>query len=446
MPSIIWFRRDLRLRDHPALAAALADGPAAPVFVIDEQLWGRSGQRRRGYLAASLRSLHQDIAELGGPGLTVLRGDPAVVLPVMAADLDASVYATADYGPYGNARDARVAGACRATFLDSPFLQPPGSVSKADGGSYRVFTPFYRAWQSLDVPDPVPAPQHWPAMDLPRGAGWAVLDAEDDPPFEVGEDAAWHRWRDFGGHGLASYKDRRDLPGASSGLSTALKFGEVHPRSIVADAAGRPGADPFIRQLCWRDFYGHLLAELPQTARHNYQPAFDAFPWDSGARADERFEAWRQGRTGFPYVDAGMRELLATGFMPNRLRMVVASFLVKDLHIDWRRGAAWFMQQLYDGDLANNQHGWQWTAGTGTDAAPYFRIFNPVAQGLRFDPQGEYVRRWVPELRGLNGAAAQEPWEHPAHLRPDYPDRIVDHAVERGEAMTRYEQIKVHGR
>ena len=446
MPSLVWFRRDLRLSDNPAVAAALRDGPATGIFVIDPVLWQRSGPRRRSYLAASLRRLSSGIAAVGGVGLSIHIGDPRQVVPDLAQRSSATVHATADFGPYGAARDTAVADRCSIRFAGSPFLHDPGSVTKPDGSGYRVFTPFYRAWRSLPIPAPQPGPAAWDAAPdaVERGPGWTVIDHEPDPPFAVGEEAARLRWERFVQERLAGYATMRDFParGGTSGLSAALKFGEVHPRWLVADAGTLPGGEAFIRQLCWRDFYGHLLAELPQSARRNVQPVFDGVAWQAGPQADDAFAAWRQGRTGYPMVDAGMRELAERGSMPNRLRMVVASFLVKDLHLDWRRGARYFMQQLYDGDLANNQHGWQWTAGTGTDAAPYHRIFNPVLQGLRFDPEGDYVRRWVPQLRALAGAAAHEPWRQPRSLWPDYPDRIVDHAAERDAAMAIYRAAK----
>ncbi len=446
MASILWFRRDLRLTDHPALTLALRDGETLPVFVIDPVLWQRSGQRRRGYLAASLRRLHAEIVDLGGPGLTVMAGDPATIVPDAAQRASARVLATADGGPYAARRDAAVARRCEVRYVSSPFLHDPGDVTKPDGSQYRVFTPFFTAWRALPVRPPLQRPRAWPdaARATDPGDGWALLDDTTEPPFPVGEQAAWRRWEAFADDRIGDYGDARDFPArcGTSGLSAALKFGEIHPRTLVAAARGLPGGPGFIRQLCWRDFYGHLLAAHPQTARQNVQPAFDAFAWEHGPAADAAFAAWCEGRTGYPFVDAGMRELRQAGTMPNRLRMVVASFLVKDLHQDWRRGARLFMQQLYDGDLANNQHGWQWTAGTGTDAAPYFRIFNPVTQGLRFDPAGDYVRRWVPELRGLGGKAAHEPWRHPRAEWPEYPERIVDHAEEREEAMRRYQAAR----
>lgn len=444
--SVLWLRRDLRLHDHPALQAALAHGPAAPVFVLDPALWDPSGGRRRGYLAASLSDLDERIRGLGGPGITVLTGDPARVLPAFADGRP--VFATQDFGPYGRRRDAAVAERADLRLVGSPYRHAPGTVTKPDGSGYRVFTPYWKAWSTVPDAPVVPAPGSWPGEGssgpVRQGEGWAVLLAQPRPPFVVGEEAAWQRWRDFAADRLGQYGDRRNAPapGATSGLSTALKYGEIHPRSVVADAAGRPGAGAFVRQLCWRDFYAQVLSDAPGSARRNYQPTFDAMTWAEGAEAERAFAAWTAGRTGYPFVDAGMRQLAERGWLPNRLRMVVASFLVKDLGIDWRRGARWFMAQLYDGDLANNQHGWQWTAGTGTDAAPYYRIFNPVAQGLRFDPDGDYVRTWVPELRALAGAAAHEPWKHPRERWAGYPEPIVDHAASREAALARYAAVK----
>ena len=416
------------------------------MFVLDPALWEPAGKRRRTYLSTSLHRLDADIRRLGGPGLRIAAGDPASVVPAIAAEHMAAVFATADAGPYGAIRDRAVAAACDLRLVSTPYLHPPGSVRKGDGGGYRVFTPFYRAWRALPLPAEAPVPRDWPAWpgNAEPGPGWATIDALADPALAAGEASAQQHMRAFVEYRLPDYQRRRDLPAedGTSTLSTALKFGELHPRTVIAAAAGHDGAEAFTRQLCWRDFYGHFLAARPETARSNVQPAFDAFPWEEGAPAQVAFEQWRSGRTGFPFVDAGMRHLAGAGTMPNRLRMVVASFLVKDLHVDWRWGARHFMQQLYDGDLANNQHGWQWTAGTGTDAAPYYRVFNPVRQGLKFDPSGDYVRAWVPELRGLPGASVHEPWEHPREHWPDYPDRIVDHAHERDEAMRRYEAIR----
>ena len=258
-----------------------------------------------------------------------------------------------------------------------------------------------------------------------------------------GEEAALERWESFRADGLASYadlRDRADLAGTSS-LSAHLKWGEIHPRTLLADLDGSRGRAVFRKEIAWREFYADVLHHAPGSARTWLDPRFARMEHDSGPLADERFAALAEGRTGYPFVDAGMRQLLSEGWVHNRVRMVVASFLVKDLHLPWQRGARWFMAHLRDGDLASNQQGWQWVAGSGTDAAPYFRVFNPVTQGLRFDPDGDYVRRYVPELRGLPGKDAHEPWDAPL-LAPDYPARIVDHAEERDESLRRYAALK----
>lgn len=446
MTNLFWFRRDLRLADNPALESALQAGPVYPVFVIDPILWRPAHRRRQGYLAASLTQLAADIADRGGPPLTVEVGDPATVLPSLMANLAAeSVFATTDYGPYGRARDQQVAAVVPLQLSDSPYLHPPGQIVKPDGSPYRVFTPYYKAWRATAVTAASTDPAPWAEVSHTlSGARWQILADTEAPPFPVGEQAALDRLADFVGNRLSDYAERRNFPAShgTSELSAALKYGEVHPRTIAAHTDGHPGAEPFMRQLCWRDFYANIVFDRPDSARANYQSVFDAMPWTTGAAADQSFAAWAAGQTGYPFVDAGMRQLNETGTMPNRLRMVTASFLVKDLAVDWRRGAAYFMRMLYDGDLANNVHGWQWTAGTGTDAAPFYRIFNPVLQGIRFDPEGDYVRRWIPELRGLGGPAVHEPWDQPADLRSGYPDRIVDHKTARAQALAAYEEIK----
>lgn len=430
----MWFRRDLRRSDNPALLAALAAGPALAVFVIDPALWHPAGERRRGWLVASLRSLD---ASLGGR-LAVVAGDPREVLPALADEVGAStVHATADFGPYGRARDEAVAVALRAQGGDlvltgSPYAVAPGRVRKSDGSRYAVFTPFHRAWVAhgwrAPAPDPgpdlallePPTSQQWPAVALPDR--------------QVGEAAALDRWHKFLPNAAAygSTRNRPDLPGTST-MSIHLKWGEIHPRTMLADL--EPDAEPYARQLAWREFYADVLDAAPGSARADLRDTVSHVQHDNGATAESRFNAWTQGRTGYPFVDAGMRQLRDEGVLHNRLRMVVASFLVKDLHLPWQRGARYFMTNLLDGDLANNAHGWQWVAGTGTDAAPYYRIFNPVTQGIRFDPEGDYVRRYVPELRGILGAAVHEPWTIGGAA--GYPDRIVDHAVEREAALAR---------
>jgi deoxyribodipyrimidine photo-lyase len=280
------------------------------------------------------------------------------------------------------------------------------------------------------------------AADLLAGA----LAGSPVPLPAVGEAAARERWAAFlaaGDEGLDGYAERRNRPDltGTSGLSAHLRWGEVHPRTLLAGIERREGrgAEVFRSELAWREFYADVLWHRPESARNYLRPEMARMVHDV---PDERFDAWREGRTGYPFVDAGMRQLRTQGWLHNRVRMVVASFLAKDLHLDWRLGARHFMRWLADGDLASNQHGWQWVAGTGTDAAPYFRIFNPVAQGLRFDPDGEYVRRYLPELAHLPGASAHEPWDHPQGYDRGYPLRIVDHAAERAEALARYQAVR----
>jgi deoxyribodipyrimidine photo-lyase len=450
VPSVLWFRRDLRRHDNPALLAALeaarADGDrtVVPLFVLDPRLWEAGGDVRRAWLS---RSLHALDATLGG-ALVVRHGDPARLVPEVAAAAGAaSVHAAADFGPYGAARDRAVGTALAASGrrlvrTGSPYAVAPGRVVKGDGTAYRVYTPFFRAWVEHGWRSPAPDPDRWP--DWRRDAsGPLACDGipaapEVDLP-EVGEVAALERWHAFRTDGLAAYadlRDRADLAGTSS-LSAHLRWGEIHPRTLLAELDDSPSHTVFRKEIAWREFYADVLHRAPESARTWLDPRFAAMEHDDGPEADARFEAWRLGRTGFPFVDAGMRQLLAEGWMHNRVRMVTASFLVKDLHLPWQRGARWFLHQLRDGDLASNQQGWQWVAGSGTDAAPYFRIFNPVTQGLRFDPDGDYVRRYVPELRSLPGKDAHEPWVQ-GLLAPDYPPRIVDHATERDESLARY--------
>jgi deoxyribodipyrimidine photo-lyase len=453
MPSILWFRRDLRRDDHPALLAAAADGTDGVValFVLDDALLARAGAPRVAYLVDSLAALD---ASLDGR-LTVLRGEPADVVPALARDVGATaVHVTADAGAYGRARDAAVERALaaqggRLVRTGSPYAVAPGTLLTAGGGPYRVFTPFRRAWIDHGWRSPAPSgglDVAWLAP--PRAGGVAALPPPPDLAGtrlpEAGEAAARRRWTRFRDEHLEAYarlRDRPDLP-ATSRLSPALKYGEIHPRTLLADLpaptggrGARSGADAFRSELCWREFYADVLFHTPSSAAVSMRDVVPENAWVSGAVEAERLAAWAAGRTGYPMVDAGMRQLQAEGWVHNRVRMIVASFLVKDLAVRWQRGAEHFMRHLVDGDVASNQHGWQWVAGTGTDAAPYFRVFNPVLQGLKFDPDGDYVRRYVPELAAVAGAAVHEPWRLPGGPPPGYPERIVDHAVERARAL-----------
>jgi deoxyribodipyrimidine photo-lyase len=442
--TVLWLRRDLRLADHPALhAAAAAGGQVVPVFVVDPRLWQPAGDPRRAWLVRSLRDLD---ARMDG-ALVVRTGDPATVLPELVREVGAaSVHVTADAGPYGRERDAAVEAALDVPLVrtGTPYAVGPGTVTKADGSPYLVFTPFFRAWREHGWPRPAGPP--------PSGLRWGRgVDSEglpEEPDLgtlrlpDVGEAAALERWRGFLDGPLATYDTDRNLPAldGTSQLSAHLKYGEVHPRTLLADLAKRrsKGADVFRSELAWRDFYADVLWREPRSAREYLKAQYAKLAYEEPGEA---FEAWCEGRTGFPFVDAGMRQMRAEGWVHNRVRMVVASFLVKDLHVEWQHGARYFMHWLRDGDLASNNHGWQWVAGSGTDAAPFFRVFNPVSQGIKFDPDGAYVRRYVPELAHLPGASAHEPWDAPDGYASGYPQRIVDHAAERRDALDRFSRL-----
>ncbi|MFL0178050.1 cryptochrome/photolyase family protein [Mycobacterium sp. SMC-15] len=446
MPVLLWYRRDLRVGDLPALAAAVADDPEVlGCFVLDPRLEASSGQRRLQFLGASLRQLRDDL----GGRLLITRGLPQQRIPQLAAEISATaVHVSDDFAPFGRRRDQQVRAALGQIPLvatGSPYLISPGRVVRDDGSPYRVFTPFFRRWREHGWRRPAlsrPESAHWiDPTELP-GKGAQPVEIPDfggqaDAP--AGEAAAREHWKTFVASGLDRYDQDRDLLGrnGASRMSAYLKFGNIHPRTMAADLdAHRPGPAAYLRQLAFRDFYAAVLHHWPRSAWENWNTEFDAIQTDTDAEAQRHFERWKAGTTGFPLVDAGMRELLATGFMHNRARMIVASFLVKDLHLPWQWGARWFLDQLVDGDLANNQHGWQWCAGTGTDASPYFRVFNPTLQGRKFDPDGSYVRRWVPELADVTDAHLLRPGRPPG-----YPEPIVDHRHERAEALRRYQRI-----
>jgi deoxyribodipyrimidine photo-lyase len=440
--SLLWFRRDLRLADNPALLAALAEGPTLPLFVVDPRLWRASGGARRAYLAASLRSLDSSLRDVGG-ALAVRSGDPVREVVAVAREVGAErVHLAADYAPYGRRRDEAVEAALAEHGIEtvrtgSPYAVAPGRVRNQAGDPYRVFTPFSRAWAEHGWRAPVAAPTDGDWLGLRRGDDLPEADwPEGLRPPPVGEQAALDRWRQFESDRLGDYAEDRNRPDldSTSRLSPALRWGEVHPRTLLADLGRHrsKGAATFRAELAWREFYADVLFHHPHTARDYLRPEFSGMEYDDPGPA---LDAWKEGRTGFPIVDAGMRQLKEIGWIHNRVRMIVASFLIKDLHLEWQHGARHFMEHLIDGDLASNQHGWQWVAGSGTDAAPYFRVFNPVTQGRKFDPDGAYVRRWVPEL-----ADADDPHE-PGPV-DGYPAPIVDHAAERTEALARFERIK----
>ena len=445
--SVLWLRRDLRLSDAPALLAARdAADEVLPLFVLDDALRGPSGAPRLAFLYRCLRELE----ERTDGRLRLLTGRPEDVVPRVAREVAAtSVHVSSDHAPYGRSRDERVAAALGDVPLvatGSPYAVTPGQLVKADGTPFRVYSPYARGWATRGVhsPAPEPAAVGWTDGGLPSDGvppdpelGEVVL-----PP--AGERAALDRWGQFLAEGLGTYHERRNTPGVdgTSRLSVYLKYGCIHPRTVLAQLPDSDGGAAVRREIVFRDFYADVLHHTPDSARRELQPAMASLEYDEGPAADARFEAWATGRTGFPIVDAGMRQLLDDAWMHNRVRMIVGSFLCKDLHLHWRRGARHFMQHLRDGDLASNQQGWQWIAGTGTDPSPYFRVFNPVKQGRDYDPEGDYVRRFVPELRDVPGRAVHEPWLLPGGPPPGYPGPVVDHAAERQEALRRYAAVR----
>ena len=437
--SIFWFRRDLRLSDNPALLAAIAESDEViPLFILDPLIADRAGEFRRAYLAQSLRSLDASLENK----LHVRAGDPVGILKDLMKEYDVtSVHVSADFAPYGVARDARVESAgIELRRTGSGYAIAPGRVLKKDQSPYRVFTPFFNAWREHGWRLPVAPPttvnaavptaenRQLPDWKIPRGAQLQI----------AGEEAALRRWREFKEGGLRDYDQRRDFASSNgtSRLSPHLRWGEIHPRTILAGLGESRAHQLFRKEIAWREFYADVLHHNPQTSRDYYISHFAKMKYDDPG---EKFVAWCEGRTGYPYVDAAMRQLRQEGWMHNRARMVVASFLVKDLHMEWQHGANYFMKFLIDNDVASNSHGWQWTAGCGTDASPYFRIFNPIEQGRRFDPQGDYMRRYIPELAHLTASQIHEPWLH-AHI--GYPEPIVDHAVERMESLARLQKLK----
>ncbi len=331
----------------------------------------------------------------------------------------------------------------------SPYAVGPGLVRTGGGGGYKVFTPFSRAWREHGWPEPAPLPSdlRWhrqvESEQLPQAS---VPEGTELP--QVGEDRALARWQEFREDDLGDYdtdRNRPDLP-ATSRLSVSLKWGAIHPRTLLADLKGRRGAgvERFVTELAWREFYADVLWHQPHSAWHDLTDSLAGMRYDDpdDPQVQPLVQAWREGRTGYPLVDAGMRQLAQTGWMHNRVRMVTASFLVKHLHVWWPVGARHFLDHLADGDLASNNHGWQWVAGTGTDAAPYFRVFNPTTQGVKFDPDGAYVRRWVPELRHLSGKAVHDPGGAADGLAHGYPEPVVDHREAREEALARYDAAR----
>lgn len=442
--SIFWFRKDLRLADHPALSAAIESSEKVFCIATGDQI-GSKFDDLTPIRQNSLRSSWKHLSDSLNGRLTIVKS-PAEITKI-ALDAGASkVFVSNAYDTNGMAELRAITNDLRAVGVDlvaagGNYAVAPGTVTKPDGTSYRVYTPFYKAWAQLDRGLPLEVP------DLARVASLSAGQTSWDPQLELGantmagEATALKTLEKFLKSRVENYSENRNRAdiGGTSHLSHALSHGEIHPRTILAQVPDGTDAEVFIKEIAWREFYADVLFQKPSSLTEYLDPKFSKMRHDEPGEA---FEAWKRGETGFPMVDAGMRQLLTTGWMHNRVRMIVASFLVKDLHLEWQLGAEWFERHLTDFDPASNSHGWQWTAGCGTDASPYYRIFNPITQGYKFDPNGEYVRKFIPELGHLDGSDALEPWEHAHGYSFGYTKRIVDHALERNESLARLEELK----
>lgn len=475
-PIIVWFRDDLRLSDHPALHAAANTGaPVICLYVFDEASSANArplGGAARWWLAQSLRALQNSLHEAGG-SLVLRKGAAAKIIAGLAAETGAGAVfwneiAQASHQVIASEVEAALArDGIDSQIFPGDLLAAPTGIRNKDNRGLRVFTPFWRRVQMLgDPPTPLPAPKKLRGVQNLASdalASWHLEPAAPDwasglrDTWEPGEASAQAKLAAFLETGIAGYSDDRDRPDreGTSKLSPHLRFGEISPRQIWHAAGFAAAARPrlagdiekFLSELGWREFCRHLLFDVPDLSTRNLQASFDAFPW---RHDDEALRAWQRGRTGYPIVDAGMRELWHSGVMHNRVRMVVASFLVKHLLIDWRCGERWFWDTLVDADAGSNPANWQWVAGSGADAAPYFRVFNPILQGEKFDPDGVYVRRWVPELARLPAGLIQQPWTATplelaaagVELGKSYPFPIVDHGAGRQRALAAYAGIR----
>lgn len=464
--AVWWIRRDLRLTDNQALAAALvAANQVIPLFIVDPVFEKSAyvGEKRRAFLWAGLHQLDADLRQRGSR-LIVRYGRPQEILTALLAETNAStIFAEEDFTSYATRRDSQIAARLPLQLVGGLVVHPPGTVLKQDGSPYTVFTPFKeRAWLERPLPcnaDILPAPN---SISTPNNIQFEMLPTEErfeSSLFVPGEAEAQRRLEAFAQESINQYAQARDMVAVSgtAQLSPYLRFGMLSARQAVVTAVAarqkaknkeaRNGVDTWLSELIWREFYIHILYHFPHVLRGSFRPEYDQIKWRN--REDE-FEAWCNGRTGYPLVDAAMRQLTTTGWMHNRARMVVASFLVKDLLIDWRWGEKFFMQHLLDGDPAANNGGWQWTAGTGTDAAPYFRIFNPTAQAKKFDGDGRYIRKWLPELAAVPNEYIHEPWTMPPLLQKstncqigqEYPPPIVNHKLAREWTLAAYKQAR----
>ena len=470
--AVCWFRRNLRLDDNAVLSAALRHADAVvSVVLLDGDPDPTDGvpSPRRILLAESLQELSGALTAKGSR-LIVRRGPPEEALVALCRETGAgAVFGPRDHEPGPKkletaAREALGRIGARLHLVEDNLLVPAGSLTSETGKPFTVYTPFARRWLERDKEPPLPEPAEIPtpaAVLVPSFASVSLselIGGRDTaaPEFpKGGAQEARRLWDDFRTTALSRYaseRDRPDRPGTSR-LSPHLRFGTIGVRRLFseartawreADAAGRGSVDVFVKELAWREFYAAILECFPRAATDNFRPEFDRFPWVTGEEETWLFGAWAEGRTGYPIVDAGIRQLLREGWMHNRVRMIVASFLTKDLLVDWRKGEAFFRRRLADADLASNSGGWQWSAGCGTDAQPFFRIFNPVLQATRFDPEGAYVRRWVPELASVETPRPAEihaPWKL-ASPPPDYPTPVVDHATARARALAAFRSIR----
>ncbi|ASP32518.1 deoxyribodipyrimidine photo-lyase [Labrenzia sp. VG12] len=474
MTTLVWFRQDLRIEDNPALLEASRRGPVLPVFIFETP--EQSGETHP-LGGASKWWLHHSLAALKDemPGLVLMRGSARHLIPHLARthDVDA-VFWNRCYEPHAIERDTDLKVSLKEDGFEvrsfkAALLFEPWELETKSGGPFKVYSPFWKTAQQQDVTPPLPAPEELTFVSPVEGVDLAELDLlPGKPNWAAGWEKLWRpgavgaqeRLSNFLAEGLAGYGDLRnrpDLPNVSR-LSPHLHFGDISPRQVwhatqtrmMSDAFLSKDRQKFLSELAWREFSHHLLYHFPKLPSGNWKPAFDAYPW---RESSEDLDCWQKGQTGYPIVDAGMRELWQTGYMHNRVRMVVASFLVKHLRLHWHHGEAWFRDTLLDADLANNSASWQWVTGSGADAAPYFRIFNPITQGEKFDPHASYIRRWVPELAGLDTAHIFAPFEAPKEalaaagvkLGETYPHPVVNHAAARQAALEGYEAVKLAG-
>ena len=458
-PIIIWFRQDLRMSDHAALTAAAAKGPIIPIYILDDETAGswKIGAASRWWLHKSLESLNSNIP------LVLRRGRADHVIEQVLAETKASaVHFTRDYAPWSGALEQRVKNICEAHQATCHrhggyLLHEPESIRNGSGEPYKVYTPYSRACFASGEPralKPIPKFEiHATASE--KLADWRLLPTQPDwsgglsESWKPGEENAHHLLHQFLDDGLVDYAEGRDRPDQpfTSRLSAHLHFGEISPhqiwhatRSAMAKAGGVPdrSGEKFLKEVLWREFSYHLLYHFPHFPDHPFKPEYADFPW---AENPEALKKWQHGQTGFPIVDAGMRELWHTGIMHNRVRMIVASFLIKDLFVPWQEGERWFWDTLVDADIGANSASWQWVAGCGADASPYYRIFNPVLQGQKFDPEGAYVKKWVPELKDVSTEFIHCPWDMAVPPK-SYAQRIVDHAMARDRALEAFKKIK----